>query len=57
MGAGVDVPEQLRGKLSECVWWILVLADRFDINMDEAFGQTMDRIERHLEQATGQLSD
>jgi hypothetical protein len=51
-----DVSQQLHGKLSECVWWVLVLADGLDIDMDEAFGQTMDRIERHLEQATGQLT-
>ena len=50
-----DVAEQLRGKLSECVWWVLVLADRLDIDLDDAFGQTMDRIERHLEQAVAQL--
>jgi hypothetical protein len=50
-----DVPEQLRGKLSESVWWSLALADRLDITIDEAFGH--DRIERRLQQATGQLSD
>jgi hypothetical protein len=52
-----DVPQQLRGKVSECIWWVLVLADRLDIDIDESFGETMDGIERHLEQATSQVSD
>jgi NTP pyrophosphatase (non-canonical NTP hydrolase) len=50
-----EVAQQLPEKLSECIWWVLVLASRLDIDMDEAFGQTMDRIERHLEQAAGRM--
>jgi NTP pyrophosphatase (non-canonical NTP hydrolase) len=44
-----DVAEQTAGKLAECMWWILVLADRLDVDLDVAYGTTMDRIEAHLE--------
>jgi NTP pyrophosphatase (non-canonical NTP hydrolase) len=31
-----DVPELLRGKLAECLWWVLVLADRLDVDISDA---------------------
>jgi NTP pyrophosphatase (non-canonical NTP hydrolase) len=46
-----DVDEQLASKLSECLWWILVLADRLDVDIDAAFGSTMDRIGTHLRES------
>ena len=44
-----DLAEQTAGKLAECLWWVLVLADRLEIDVDDAFGRTLDRIETHLE--------
>ena len=43
-----DVPDLLAAKLSECLWWILVLGDRLDVDVDAAFGGRMDEIEAHL---------
>jgi NTP pyrophosphatase (non-canonical NTP hydrolase) len=43
-----DLAEQTAGKLAECLWWILVLADRLGVDIDEAYATTMDRIESHL---------
>jgi NTP pyrophosphatase (non-canonical NTP hydrolase) len=48
-----DVTEQLKHKLAESMWWVMVLADRLDINMAEAFTSTMDRIEDGLGNAIG----
>ena len=54
---GGDVDQQLRGKLAECLWWILDLADRLEIDMDEAYVQTMDRIEGDLTRSVERLGD
>src|ERR1700742_2248297 len=43
-----DVPDLLAAKLSECLWWILVLGDRLDVDVDAAFSGRMDEIEAHL---------
>lgn len=44
-----DLPSQLRGKLAECLWWVLDLADRLDVDIAEAYETTMGEIEAHLE--------
>ena len=36
-----DVDAELRHKLAESLWWLFVLADRLDIDLDEAFATTM----------------
>lgn len=43
-----DLREQLEHKLAESVWWTFVLADRLDVDLDGAYGRTMDRIGRQL---------
>jgi hypothetical protein len=43
-----DVPELLAAKLSECLWWILVLGGRLDVDVDAAFAERMDKVEAHL---------
>lgn len=40
---------ELKHKLSECIWWIIVLADRMDIDIREA-------LLRFLSETEGQLS-
>jgi NTP pyrophosphatase (non-canonical NTP hydrolase) len=44
-----DLPSQLSTKLADCLWWILVLADRLDVDIGEAFTANMDRIQTGLE--------
>jgi NTP pyrophosphatase (non-canonical NTP hydrolase) len=46
-----DVRAQLQQKLAESMWWVMVLADRLDIDMADAFVSTMDRIEADLQDA------
>lgn len=50
-----DVTEQLEGKLSECLWWILILADRLDVDITDAYTKTMDRIGGHLAESVERL--
>lgn len=44
-----DPRDQLQHKLAESMWWTFVLADRLDIDIDDAYAQTMDRIRTGLE--------
>jgi hypothetical protein len=50
-----DLPTLLRGKLGECLWWILVLADRLDVDITDACKSTLGDIEAHLENVVKRL--
>jgi len=43
-----DVDAQLAHKLSESLWWVIVIAERLGIDISDAFADTMDRIEHGL---------
>ena len=45
---GGDVDAQLKHKLSESLWWVIVIAERLGIDITEAYADTMDRIEAGL---------
>jgi NTP pyrophosphatase (non-canonical NTP hydrolase) len=36
-----DVRGELKDKMGECLWWLLVMSDRLDIDITEAFGSFM----------------
>lgn len=44
-----DTNAELRHKLAESMWWAFVLADRLDIDLDEAFTTTMLTIKNGLD--------
>ena len=48
-----DVTAQLKHKLAESMWWVMVIADRLEIDMADAYTTTMDRIENDLAKAVG----
>jgi len=50
-----DTPpmEELEHELGDCLWVLLVLAERFDIDLDAAFDSTMVSIDSWLERAAG----
>lgn len=48
-GIDGDPRAELEHKLAESMWWVFVLADKLDIDIDEAFDQTMTRIRTGLE--------
>ncbi|MBE2320914.1 hypothetical protein DVA67_033465 [Solirubrobacter sp. CPCC 204708] len=50
-----DLPELLRGKLAECLWWVLDLADRLDVDITEAYTTTLTGIEHNLNASIARL--
>lgn len=44
-----DPRAELKHKLAESMWWTFVLADKLDIDIDEAYAQTMASIRTGLE--------
>ena len=36
-------------KLTESMWWVFVLADKLDIDIDDAFTNTMTKLKTDLE--------
>jgi NTP pyrophosphatase (non-canonical NTP hydrolase) len=45
---GDDLPADLGRELSECLWWVLVLAERLGVDITDAFTSTMDRLDARL---------
>ena len=43
-----NLPKELGDKLSECLWWILVLSERLGINLTKAFVSKTDELEAGL---------
>ena len=48
-GIDGDPRAELKHKLAEALWWTFVLADKLDIDLDEAYTYTMARIRVDLE--------
>lgn len=43
-----NVDESLNHELSDCLWSILVLANKYDIDMEKSFVESMDKLEERL---------
>jgi len=43
-----DAEKKLAHELADCLWSILVLADRLDVDLEAAFLETMDQLERQI---------
>jgi NTP pyrophosphatase (non-canonical NTP hydrolase) len=43
-----DARQQLAHELADCLWSILVLSHRYDVDLEQAFVQTMDQLEQHI---------
>ncbi len=41
---------ELEHKLAECIWWIIVLAERMNINISEAFEKFLSGAENQLQE-------
>ena len=46
---GGDAVSELEHKLSECIWWLIVLAERMDINMEESLDAFLSELEGNLQ--------
>lgn len=44
-----DAEAELKHKLAESLWWVFVLADKLDIDIDQAFADTMSTIRTDLD--------
>lgn len=44
-----DVDNKLAHELSDCLWSILVLANKYDVDLEASFLQTMDDLENKIE--------
>jgi len=40
--------EKLAHELADCLWSVLVLAQRYDIDLENIFFETMDELEKHI---------
>lgn len=43
-----DAEQRLAHELADCLWAILVLSQMCEIDLESAFLQTMDELERHI---------
>lgn len=44
-----NLDEKLKHELSDCLWCILVLAKKYNINLETSFLQTMDQLDKRIE--------
>ena len=40
--------QTLEHKLAECIWWLIVLADRMDIDIEREIGAFLEKTEKHF---------
>jgi NTP pyrophosphatase (non-canonical NTP hydrolase) len=43
-----DVDAELAHELADCLWSLIVLAERYGVDLEGAFASTMDELEAHL---------
>ena len=46
--AAEDLDAELAHELGDCLWSLIVLADRYGVDLERAFGDTMDQLEARL---------
>lgn len=44
-----DVDEKLAHELADCLWCVLVLANKYDIDLEQSFTKTMDGLKIRIE--------
>lgn len=47
-----NVDEKLKHELADCLWSIIVIADKYDINLEEVFDKNMSEIEEKIDEQT-----
>jgi NTP pyrophosphatase (non-canonical NTP hydrolase) len=46
-----DVDAKLRHELADCLWCLLVLAEKYQVNLEDAFLHTMDELDKRIDGA------
>jgi len=44
----VNSKEKIESQLAHCLWSVIVLAKMHDVDLEQSFMETMDRLENHL---------
>lgn len=44
-----DVDKKIAHELSDCLWCLVVLANRFNLNLEEEYFSVMDKLEERIE--------
>ncbi|MFH2063332.1 MAG: MazG nucleotide pyrophosphohydrolase domain-containing protein [bacterium] len=47
-----DLDEKLEHELSDCLWSVLVLADKYGVDIEKSFLQNMDELEKRIDEET-----
>ena len=47
-GTAQETHDALAHELADCLWAVLVLAQRYDVDLEAAYGDTMDELEQRL---------
>jgi NTP pyrophosphatase (non-canonical NTP hydrolase) len=45
-----DLENAIGHELSDCMWSIIILADKLGVDLEKAFVKTMDELDNHLEE-------
>jgi len=45
---GGDTLSELEHKLSECLWWVIVLAERMNLDISESLDEFLSKLEKQL---------
>lgn len=48
---GIDIDAKLAHELSDCLWSVLILADKYGIDIEAAFNTTMQELDTRLDGA------
>lgn len=46
---GEDIDEKIKHELADCLWSIVIIADKLGIDLEESFTRTMTQIEKKLD--------
>lgn len=44
-----DIDQKLKHELADCLWSILVLSEKYSVNLEEQFLKTMDELDQRIE--------
>ncbi len=47
-----QVDDKLKHELADCLWSIVILADKYQIDLETAFSETMDSLEKRIANAS-----
>jgi len=43
-----NLDQKLKHELADCLWSVIVIAEKYDVDLEEAFYDTMDELEQRL---------